>query len=291
MAVSAFEYSNPRVERIVFGRGVVKQLADEARQLGASRVFVVTSPSIAKTYLLDAVRSTLGDLCVGVYDTVKPHSPTDSIARGGEAGRGCVRGRVRERGRRQLHRYRQGHGRAPGRGPSAEGSGHPLHPARQEGSAAHAGAQDAAHRHPDDVLRRRIQLFGRAGGGGLQAHPGRCQAVAAGGAAGSGGGADRPGQAPGGVGHERPGPLRGGGLLDPDPDPEPGLLYGRHRTHRHLPAAAGGGHERPRRHRRDAGGRHTLQHGGLQRLDRHPPRYGPCHRRPVHRCPTPTSMR
>ena len=79
MAVSAFEYSNPRVERIVFGRGVVKQLADEVGRLGASRVFVVTSPSIAKSYLLDAVRSALGDLCVGVFDTVQPHSPTDSI--------------------------------------------------------------------------------------------------------------------------------------------------------------------------------------------------------------------
>ncbi len=80
MAVSAFEYSNPRVERIVFGRGVVRRLADEVRRLEARRVFVVTSPSIARTYLLDAVRSALGDLCAGVFDTVKPHSPTDSVA-------------------------------------------------------------------------------------------------------------------------------------------------------------------------------------------------------------------
>lgn len=79
MAVSAFEYSNPRVERIVFGRGAVGRLADEVRRLGASRVFVVTSPSIARTYLLDAVRSALDGLCVGVFDTVKPHSPTDSV--------------------------------------------------------------------------------------------------------------------------------------------------------------------------------------------------------------------
>lgn len=79
MAVSAFEYSNPRVERIVFGRGTVGRLADEVRRLGASRVFLVTSPSIARTYLLDAVRSALGGLCVGVFDTVKPHSPTDSV--------------------------------------------------------------------------------------------------------------------------------------------------------------------------------------------------------------------
>ena len=79
MAVSAFEYSNPRVERIVFGRGVVKQLADEVRRLDAGRVFVVTSPSITRTYLLDAVREALGDMCVGVFDTVQPHSPTDSI--------------------------------------------------------------------------------------------------------------------------------------------------------------------------------------------------------------------
>jgi alcohol dehydrogenase class IV len=78
MAVS-FVYNNPRVERILFGRGVIDQLADEIRRLKRSRVLVVTSPSIARSPLLERVRESLGRLCVGVYDAVKPHSPTDLI--------------------------------------------------------------------------------------------------------------------------------------------------------------------------------------------------------------------
>ena len=49
MAVSPFVYNNPQVERILFGRGVVNQLADEVRRLKRSRVYVVTSPSVARS--------------------------------------------------------------------------------------------------------------------------------------------------------------------------------------------------------------------------------------------------
>lgn len=80
MAVSPFVYSNPRVERILFGRGVIAQLPDEVGKLNGRRVYVVTSPSVARSGLLRSVQASLGDLCVGVYDTVKPHSPTDGIA-------------------------------------------------------------------------------------------------------------------------------------------------------------------------------------------------------------------
>ena len=74
-----FVYNNPRVERILFGRGVVAQLGEEVKKLNGSRVFVVTSPSIARSDLLQKVKTSLGSLCVGLYDTVKPHSPTSLI--------------------------------------------------------------------------------------------------------------------------------------------------------------------------------------------------------------------
>jgi len=77
--VSPFVYKNPRVERILFGPGVMEQLAEEVRGLKGERVCVVTSPSIARSNLLNRVRESLGSLCVGVYETVEPHSPTSSI--------------------------------------------------------------------------------------------------------------------------------------------------------------------------------------------------------------------
>lgn len=79
MVAAPFVYNNPRVERILFGRGVVAQLGEEVKKLNGSRVFVVTSPSIARSDLLQKVKTSLGSLCVGLYDTVKPHSPTNLI--------------------------------------------------------------------------------------------------------------------------------------------------------------------------------------------------------------------
>jgi alcohol dehydrogenase class IV len=47
----------------------------------------VISPSVAKTFLLDRVKSALGAKCVAVFDEVKPHSPTESIAKAVEIAR------------------------------------------------------------------------------------------------------------------------------------------------------------------------------------------------------------
>lgn len=84
MTVDSFEFSNPRVERIVFGRGIIRKVGEEVSRLGASRAWVITSPSVGRTPLLDQVREGLGSRCVEIFKDVQPHSPTDVIAEAAE---------------------------------------------------------------------------------------------------------------------------------------------------------------------------------------------------------------
>jgi maleylacetate reductase len=87
MAGSTFVFNNPRVERIVSGPGSIGKLADEIERVGGTRALVVISPSVAKTFLLERIKSGLGTKCVAIFDEVKPHSPTDSIAKAVERAR------------------------------------------------------------------------------------------------------------------------------------------------------------------------------------------------------------
>jgi alcohol dehydrogenase class IV len=87
MAGSTFVFNNPRVERIVSGRGSIGKLAEEIERVGGTRALVVISPSVAKTFLLERIKSGLGAKCAAIFDEVKPHSPTDSIAQAVERAR------------------------------------------------------------------------------------------------------------------------------------------------------------------------------------------------------------
>jgi maleylacetate reductase len=87
VAGSTFVFNNPRVERVVSGRGSIGKLAGEIDRVGGTRALVVISPSVAKTFLLDRIRSGLGAKCAAIFDEVKPHSPTDSIAKAVERAR------------------------------------------------------------------------------------------------------------------------------------------------------------------------------------------------------------
>ena len=87
MAGSTFIFNNPRVERIVSGRGSIGKLAEEIDRVGGTRALVVISPSVARTFLLERIKSGLGAKCAAVFDAVKPHSPTDSIAQAVERAR------------------------------------------------------------------------------------------------------------------------------------------------------------------------------------------------------------
>ncbi len=87
MAASTFIFNNPRVERIVSGPGSIEKLSGEIDGLGGTRAMLVISPSVAKTFLLDRIKCGLGAKCVTVFDQVKPHSPTESIAKAVESAR------------------------------------------------------------------------------------------------------------------------------------------------------------------------------------------------------------
>ena len=81
MAGATFVFNNPRVERILSGRGSIEKLAEEIDRVGGTRALVVISPSVARTFLLDRIKSGLGTKCAAIFDEVKPHSPTESIAK------------------------------------------------------------------------------------------------------------------------------------------------------------------------------------------------------------------
>jgi alcohol dehydrogenase class IV len=87
MAGSSFTFNNPRVERIISGAGALGKLAEEIDRLGGTRALVVISPSVAKTFLLERIKFSLGAKCAAVFDEVKPHSPTESIAKAVERAR------------------------------------------------------------------------------------------------------------------------------------------------------------------------------------------------------------
>jgi alcohol dehydrogenase class IV len=59
MAGSTFVFHNPRVERIVSGPGAIDKLAEEVERLGGKGALVVSSPSVAKTFLLGRITSVL----------------------------------------------------------------------------------------------------------------------------------------------------------------------------------------------------------------------------------------
>ncbi|HEX2228782.1 MAG TPA: iron-containing alcohol dehydrogenase, partial [Candidatus Binatia bacterium] len=56
-------------------------------RVGGTRALLVISPSVAKTFLLERIKSTLGAKCVAIFDQVKPHSPAESIAKAAEGAR------------------------------------------------------------------------------------------------------------------------------------------------------------------------------------------------------------
>ena len=87
MAGSTFVFNNPRVERIVSGRGSIGKLPEEIDRVGGTRALLVISPSVAKTFLLDRIVSGLGTKRAAIFDEVKPHSPTDSIVKAAETAR------------------------------------------------------------------------------------------------------------------------------------------------------------------------------------------------------------
>lgn len=68
-------------ERIVFGEPAGEAIAAESQRLGAKRVFLVSSASLARLDdgPLQQVQRALGERCVGAFTTMRAHSPREDV--------------------------------------------------------------------------------------------------------------------------------------------------------------------------------------------------------------------
>ncbi len=68
------------LERVVFGRPAAEAAVEEAARIGAKRVFVVASKSLAtKTPVVRTIADALGPRYVGLFDGCLQHSPRSSV--------------------------------------------------------------------------------------------------------------------------------------------------------------------------------------------------------------------
>src|SRR5258708_9380942 len=70
------------IERVVDGKPAGPAVRAEAGRLGADRVFVTTSKSVAQSALLAEIIRELGDRYAGVYAGITAHSPRPCVIEG-----------------------------------------------------------------------------------------------------------------------------------------------------------------------------------------------------------------
>lgn len=70
------------IERVVYGRPAGAALRAEAERLGAKKVFITTSKSVAQSALLASVIDGLGELHAGTYAGITAHSPRPCVVEG-----------------------------------------------------------------------------------------------------------------------------------------------------------------------------------------------------------------
>ncbi|CAN5232242.1 iron-containing alcohol dehydrogenase [soil metagenome] len=75
------------IERVVYGKAAGPALRAEAERLGAKRVFVTTTKSVAQSALLADVIKELGDRYAGVYAGITAHSPRPCVIEGAQMAR------------------------------------------------------------------------------------------------------------------------------------------------------------------------------------------------------------
>jgi maleylacetate reductase len=75
------------IERVVYGRPAGAAVRAEAERLGAQRVFVTTTRSVAQSALLADVIRELGDRYAGVYAGITAHSPRPCVVEGAQRAR------------------------------------------------------------------------------------------------------------------------------------------------------------------------------------------------------------
>ena len=69
-----------RMDSVSFGRPAAEVVAEEARKLGANRVFLMVSNTLNnKTDEIETIRRALGNLCSGTFDAMAPHTPRADV--------------------------------------------------------------------------------------------------------------------------------------------------------------------------------------------------------------------
>ena len=86
---------NPRSDGVVYGPGVARtELAALVDRVGGKRAFLVTTPSVERSGLADAVASYLGASCVGTFAGSREHTPApvviEAAAAAADAGADCL---------------------------------------------------------------------------------------------------------------------------------------------------------------------------------------------------------
>jgi alcohol dehydrogenase class IV len=69
------------MQRVYSGRAAAEALVEEAERLGAKRVFIVSSNTLAnKTAEVENLKRALGKKFVGVFDSIAPHVPREDVS-------------------------------------------------------------------------------------------------------------------------------------------------------------------------------------------------------------------
>jgi maleylacetate reductase len=75
------------IERVVYGKPAGAAVLAEAERLGARRVFITTTKSVAQSALLAGIVRELGDRYAGVYAGITAHSPRACVIEGAQLAR------------------------------------------------------------------------------------------------------------------------------------------------------------------------------------------------------------
>lgn len=69
-----------QAQRVMFGAGVLNQLADSLQEFGFERVMLCTTPHLTSNGHVGRVQDALGEMLVVIYDQVSPHVPDHQLA-------------------------------------------------------------------------------------------------------------------------------------------------------------------------------------------------------------------
>ncbi len=76
------------MDEVIFGKPAAEAVAEQARRIGATRVFLMVSGTLNReTDEVAKIRAVLGNRCVGIFDCMPPHTPRAAVIRAADAAR------------------------------------------------------------------------------------------------------------------------------------------------------------------------------------------------------------